>query len=130
MIKKNLKPIIIDKSKHLIDLNNWVYKESSFNYLDYDYESEYHLYEDEWATFYIEGIGDIDVMFEVEHSWNSLCDEGDYDTPPSYEIVSEEVDVYILSLEPHEGEINLEENVLDDLMYRLSYYIHDNLVTS
>jgi hypothetical protein len=128
MIKKTIKPIVLDKSKHLIDLNNWSFKETSFHSLEYEGDDNYDLYSDEWVTYYVEGFGDIDVMFEVEHSWVSEYDSGDWDTPPSLDIVHEDIDVYVLDL-GCEKDLNLEERVMDDLMYRLSYLIKDTIIS-
>ena len=129
MIKKTTpKPVIIDKVKQFSDLNNWRFVDCDISGLDYSYDG-YHLYENEWILFNVDGVGEFEVYFQVEHKWTDDYDPGDYYNPPEYDIYDETIDVEVY----HIGCVDSDERftdkeMLDDLIYRLEYYIQDNFI--
>jgi len=127
MIKPlELKPIIIDREKNLMDLNNWELITEDWGHLDYDTDGSC-VYEDielEWVV----GDETIITYIEIVHSYHECRDDGDYWTPPSVEIYDEEVDVYVTSM--YSGDTGEEFNIDDKFIYRslgerLGFYIQD-----
>jgi len=130
ILKRVIKKVVIDKVKQFSDLNNWHFIDCCISELDYDYDG-YHLYNNEWILFNVDGIGEVEVYFEIEHRWNGSYDPGDYYTPPEYYIDDETIDVEVHTIYRVEDDSNfyLDTEIIDDLMYRLGYYIQDNFIS-
>lgn len=118
------KPIVFDKSTFFKNLNNWVLVENDFNGLEYsnDEGSCYYEFQMLWS---VNG-EEISTWVEVTHRWVEDVDEGDYWTPPSSEIIHEDIEVYVTQIwDGESNEYDLEE--YNDLCNRLSFLIHDML---
>jgi hypothetical protein len=128
ILKHVIKKVVIDKVKQFSDLNNWHFIECDISELDYSYDG-YHLYENEWILFNVDGIGEFEVHFQVEHKWTDDYDPGDYYNPPQYDIEDETIDVEVYLISRVDGEdFYIDKEILGDLTYRLGYYIQDNFI--
>ena len=104
MIKNNpLKPIVLDKYNFLQDIKNWSLLESEFSGLEYEDEECSTTYE--FESFWKVGDDEYQVWSEVYHRWVEDYDPGDYYTVPYYEIVHEDLDVYVVQICNEEGDV-------------------------
>ena len=123
MIKHNkLKPIVIDKEKHLLDINNWTLL--SVDWCDLDYTKKYYNFELEWE------VNNQTIITEIEliHNFTTQHCEGDYWTPPSTDITSDEVEIYILRMGNYDTGFeydNDNDRTIVDLLFRLEHFIED-----
>jgi hypothetical protein len=120
MIKYNkLKPIVIDDEKHLLNLNNWVLL--SEDWCDLDYDNKYYNFELEW------GVNGQTIITEIElyHNFTIRHCEGDHFTPPSTDIVSDDVEIYILKVSNYDTGFEYDNVTIMDLILRLEYFIGD-----
>ncbi len=123
MITRTLKPIVFDEDKYFKNLNNWVLVENDFGGLEYDNDegSCYYEFEMVWE---VNG-QPISTWVEIAHRWVEDVDEGDYWTPPSCEIVHEDIEVYVTQIWNDGDEYDVDE--INDLCNRLGFLIHDML---
>jgi hypothetical protein len=123
MIKYNkLKPIVIDKERHLLDINNWTLL--SEDWCDLDYTKKYYNFELEWEVNGQTIITEIELIhnFKIQH-----CG-GDYWTPPSTDIVSDEVEVYAPKMSNYDTGFEYDtynDRTIVDLLFRLEHFIED-----
>ena len=120
------KPIIFDKTKHLINLHNWVVVDNSLNTLDYGGE-RYCFYENEYVYFAIKGFGDVVVTYDLEHEWTQCITPGDYDTPPLIDYVDNIMNVSVTDIDWLDG-TSITGYEKEELMERLDWYLHDKIL--
>ena len=126
------KLIVFDKGTYFKNLNNWTLVRNDFDGLDYTNDgddganSDYYEFEMVWRVN-----GELVYTWvEIVHTWVEHSDEGDYYTPPSYEIVHEDIDVYVIQIwdrDDSEYDLGVDANAKHDLCNRLSHLIHDML---
>jgi len=119
MIKhKSPKPIVIDKETFFHDINNWVMEDHEFGGLEYEDEECSTTYD--FESFWKVGDEMYQVWVEVYHRWVEHYDAGDYWTPPEYEIVHEDIDIYINQICTEDGDIvDLHYDEMDKLRIEL-----------
>jgi hypothetical protein len=101
--QKSLKPLIMDKQNFFQDINNWVLEEHEFGGLEYEGDECSTTYD--FESFWRVGDETYHVWVEVYHRWVEHYDAGDYWTPPEYEIVHEDIEVYVNQICTEDGEL-------------------------
>lgn len=91
----------MDSHKHFLNIVNWKLVHCDFDRLEYDNDdcSSYYEFDMEWM---VNG-KIVTTHIEVAHSWVEGGDEGDYWTPPSFEVVHEDIDIYVISIWDEDG---------------------------
>jgi len=123
MIKYDkLKPIVIDKERHLLDINNWILL--SEDWCDLDYTKKFYHFELEWD------VNEQTIITEIElyHDYTKKECSGSIWAPPSTDIVSDDVEVYILKITNYDTGVDYNINYnrkMMDLGERLELYIED-----
>lgn len=130
MIKQSIKKVVFDKNKALCNLYNWQFVDTSFRYLDYECDGDFNLsksYDDEYVSYVVEGVGLVEVNFDIYHTWDLKYDSGDYYTPPSYTVENEDIVVDVTSITV-DGELETPEGMVLELMERLEVYVLDTVI--
>jgi hypothetical protein len=78
-------------------------EEHGFGGLEYDGDECYTTYD--FESFWRVGDETYHVWVEVYHRWVEHYDTGDYWTPPEYEIVHEDIEVYVNQICTEDGEL-------------------------
>lgn len=97
------KPLVLDKQSFILNPDNWILEDHEFSGLDYDDDEGYKTYN--FNTFWRVGDESYTLDVEIYHRWVESYDSGDYYTPPSYEIVHEDIDIDINEMYAEDGDV-------------------------
>lgn len=124
---QTLKPLVFDKVKHVSNLWNWDFRSNTFEEFEYDdgFDDGQQLYNEE-VEYHINGLGNVTAYYSIIHSWFISFNAGDCDTPPSSEIVHEDVELCVEDIY-FDFDIELSNREDDDICDRLSHLVELSL---